>query len=81
MRPLSIVEDEGFHILMKTGRPEYYIPSPRTVAQDVKQVFKNMRRRISKILRVSSSFKSLLIYHTGAFQGVEFHNGCLDFTK
>jgi len=61
MRPLSIVEDEGFHILMKTGRPEYYIPSPRTVARDVKQVFKNTRRQISKILRVSSSFKSLLI--------------------
>jgi hypothetical protein len=40
MHLLSIVEDEGFHILMKTGRLEYYIPSPRTVAQDVNQVFK-----------------------------------------
>jgi len=32
MQPFSIVEDEGFKVLMKTGRPEYYIPSPCTVA-------------------------------------------------
>ena len=31
MQPFSIVEDDGFHVLMKTGQPEYYIPSRLTV--------------------------------------------------
>ncbi|KAF8867748.1 hypothetical protein BD779DRAFT_1615823 [Infundibulicybe gibba] len=31
MRPFEIVADRGFQSLMKTGRPEYYIPSPSTV--------------------------------------------------
>ncbi|PPQ88236.1 hypothetical protein CVT25_005286 [Psilocybe cyanescens] len=29
-RPLNIVKDRGFQSLMKTGRPEYWIPSPST---------------------------------------------------
>jgi hypothetical protein len=53
MRPFSIVEDDGFKVLIKTGRPEYYIPSPRTVAQDVNHVFKATRQKISKMLKVS----------------------------
>jgi coproporphyrinogen III oxidase len=36
---------------MKTGRPEYYIPSPTTVSRDVKQVFANVRKRIGKMLQ------------------------------
>lgn len=56
MRPLSIVEDEGFKVLMKTGRPEYYIPSRSTVARDVKFVFKKTRDRIAKLLQVRSQF-------------------------
>jgi coproporphyrinogen III oxidase len=36
---------------MKTGRPEYYIPSPTTVSRDVKQVFANVRKRIAKMLQ------------------------------
>ena len=51
-RPFSIVEDRGFRCLMKTGRPEYYLPSARTVSRDVKEVFKKARSRIAKILRV-----------------------------
>ncbi|KAM6501562.1 hypothetical protein JOM56_001539, partial [Amanita muscaria] len=31
-RPFSIVEDDGFRRLMKTGRPELWLPSRRTVA-------------------------------------------------
>ena len=54
MRPFSIVEDDGFKVLMKTGRPEYYIPSPRTVARDVNHVFKATRKKISLMLRVST---------------------------
>ena len=52
MQPFSIVEDSGFHVLMKTGRPEYYIPSRLTVARDVKRVFQATRERIAKMLQV-----------------------------
>jgi hypothetical protein len=41
MRPFSIVEDDGFCMLMKTGRPEYYISSRYTVACDVKHASAN----------------------------------------
>jgi hypothetical protein len=44
MRPFSVVEDDGFKMLMKTGRPEYYIPLRRTVARDVKHVKRHVRR-------------------------------------
>jgi len=53
MRPFSIVEDDGFKVLMKTGRPEYYILSCRTVTQDVNHVFKATRKKISEMLKVS----------------------------
>ena len=52
MRPFSIVKDQGFKTLMKTGRPEYYIPSRITVARDVKHVFNKTRERIGKMLKV-----------------------------
>jgi hypothetical protein len=51
-RPFSIVKDRGFQSLMKTGRPDYHIPSPSTVSRDVKLVFANSRKRIAKILQV-----------------------------
>jgi hypothetical protein len=50
-RPFNIVNDRGFRSLMKTGRPNYHIPSPITVSRDVKKVFVNARKRISKLLR------------------------------
>jgi hypothetical protein len=37
---------------MKTGRPEYYIPSPSTVSRDVKKVFAKVRNRIARMLQV-----------------------------
>ena len=52
-RPFNIVNDRGFRSLMKTGQPEYYIPSPSTVSRDVRQVFVRTRNRISKMLNVS----------------------------
>lgn len=52
-RPLNIVKDRGFQSLMKTGRPEYWIPSPSTVARDVKLVFAKTRNRIARMLKVS----------------------------
>jgi hypothetical protein len=53
LRPFEIVEDKGFQSLMKTGRPEYYIPSPSTVARDVRMVFARTRERIAKMINVS----------------------------
>ncbi|KAH7917204.1 hypothetical protein BV22DRAFT_1026831, partial [Leucogyrophana mollusca] len=37
--------------LMKTGRPEYYLPSLSTVACNVKTVFAGTRQRIAKLLQ------------------------------
>jgi hypothetical protein len=54
MRPFSIVEDRGFKSLMKTGRPDQYIPSRSTVSRDVREVFKKVRERIAKMLQVSA---------------------------
>ena len=51
MRPFSIVEDEGFNMLMKTGRLNHYIPKRRTVARDVKHVFNKTRKRVKKMLK------------------------------
>jgi len=39
---------------MKTGRPEYYLPSHSTVSRDVKEVFMRVRKRIAKMLQVSN---------------------------
>ena len=60
MRPFSVVEDRGFHALMKTGRPEYYLPSRSTVSRDVKEVFEKVRERIAKMLQVC---ENLAIYY------------------
>ncbi|PPR06686.1 LOW QUALITY PROTEIN: hypothetical protein CVT26_001472 [Gymnopilus dilepis] len=49
----KIVEDRGFKCLMKTGRPELYIPSASTVSRDVKLVFARTRERIAKLLQVT----------------------------
>jgi hypothetical protein len=48
-----MVDDTGFHRLMKTGRPHIRIPSYRTVARDVHVVFKRVKERIAKKLQVS----------------------------
>jgi hypothetical protein len=53
LRPFSIVHDQGFRILMKTGRPEYYLPSSSTVSRDVRLVFANVRKRMAKMMKVS----------------------------
>ena len=52
LRPFETVSDRGFQSLMKTGRPEYYLPSPSTVSRDVKLVFANVRQRIARMLQV-----------------------------
>ncbi|KAG2088739.1 uncharacterized protein F5147DRAFT_587475 [Suillus discolor] len=49
--PFEIVKDRGFQSLMKTGRPEYYLPSPTTISCDVRLVFACTRQHIAKMLR------------------------------
>jgi hypothetical protein len=73
MWPFLIVNDRSFRKLMKTGRPDYRIPSPHTVLRDVKNVFVHCRQRIATILQVCitlvicSQLKSLLLkYIPGA---------------
>jgi hypothetical protein len=41
---------------MKAGRPTTYIPSPSTVARDIKTLFEKSRQRIDKILKVPLVF-------------------------
>ena len=53
MRAMKIVDDPGFHQLMKTGRPHYKISSSRTVACDVHVVFNRVKERITRMLQVS----------------------------
>ncbi|RDX45216.1 hypothetical protein OH76DRAFT_1305229, partial [Lentinus brumalis] len=50
-RPYEMVKDRAFLTLMKTGRPEYKIPSPSTVSRDVRRVFAKCRPRIARMLR------------------------------
>jgi hypothetical protein len=70
-RPFKIVEDRGFQSLMKTGRPGYSLPSPSTVSRDVKQVFKCVRKRIARMLRVSISISLLYQHGTHSKVGIE----------
>jgi hypothetical protein len=55
-RPFAIIKDRGFQSLMKTGRPDYHIPSPETVSRDVKNVFIRVRKQIAHMLQVRISF-------------------------
>jgi hypothetical protein len=52
-RPFQIVNDRGFRCLMKTGRPDYRIPSAQTLSHDVRNVFVRVRKRIAHMLQVS----------------------------
>jgi len=49
----QIIEDQGFQCLMKTGRPVYYLPSARTVAWDVQEVFIRTQQQLAKMLSIS----------------------------
>ncbi|KAF8257665.1 hypothetical protein EI94DRAFT_1556419, partial [Lactarius quietus] len=49
--PFQIVNDRGFHSLMKTGRPEYHIPSQQTLSHDVQNVFVRVHGQIVKLLQ------------------------------
>jgi hypothetical protein len=53
---MNIVKDRQFEQLMKAGRPGTSLPSPMTVARDVKILFDKCRSRIDKILKVFIMF-------------------------
>ncbi|KAF7776710.1 hypothetical protein Agabi119p4_5103 [Agaricus bisporus var. burnettii] len=50
-RPFSIVHDHGFLRLMKTGRPHIWVPSPTTVARDVRKVFLSCQQLLAAFLQ------------------------------
>ena len=56
MRSMKIVNDPGFHWLMKTGHPQYRIPSSQKVACDVHVIFWRVKGRIAKMLQVSVNY-------------------------
>jgi len=51
--PFTIINDWGLESLMKTGRPEYYLPSKLTVSRDVRFIFVNVRKCMAKMMQVS----------------------------
>jgi hypothetical protein len=51
-RPFQIVNDPGFQMLMKMGRPDCYIPSAEMLSHDVKKIFVCVHRCISRMLKV-----------------------------
>ncbi|KAH6910522.1 hypothetical protein BKA70DRAFT_1031199, partial [Coprinopsis sp. MPI-PUGE-AT-0042] len=63
-RPTQIVDDAGFHMLMKTGRPHYRLPSARTVHCDTHVVFKAAKDRIVQLLQ---DYDSKLSFATDAW--------------
>ncbi len=51
-RPFNIVKDRAFNTLMKTGRPETYIPHPTTISRDTKVLFEKTRRCLATFFKV-----------------------------
>ncbi|KAH9045962.1 hypothetical protein EDB84DRAFT_1258221, partial [Lactarius hengduanensis] len=49
--PCPQLRSRAYARLIRTGRPNYYIPSAATLANDVKNVFLQVRRRISTMLK------------------------------
>ena len=56
MRPMTMINDPAFHRLMKTGRPQYRLPSSRTTTRDGNVVFHRVKERIARMLQVSIVF-------------------------
>ncbi|KAH8088944.1 hypothetical protein BXZ70DRAFT_899408, partial [Cristinia sonorae] len=51
LRPFETVSDEEYIFMMKTGRPELYIPSPSTVSRDLRRMFVNVRVKIARMIQ------------------------------
>ncbi|KAJ6599529.1 hypothetical protein B0H10DRAFT_1725964, partial [Mycena sp. CBHHK59/15] len=59
LRPFAIVKDRVYRKLMKSGHPSSYIPSPSTVARDVKVLFEKTRERLKKCFQNTPACISL----------------------
>lgn len=87
LRSTKIVDDPGFHRLMKTGRPHYRLPKAKTVARDVHRVFSRVKDRVAKMLTVSTfdSGEDRVEFNAPSNTGVrrtsELLNRCLDITQ
>ncbi len=62
---------------MKTGRPDYHIPSLETVSHDVKDVFVRVCKCIAKMLQVRQLLSNM-IFETYLKNSKE-HEGDLNF--
>ncbi|KAG1841471.1 hypothetical protein C8R48DRAFT_563096, partial [Suillus tomentosus] len=62
--------DCAFQSLMKTGRPEYYIPSPSTVSRDVRLVFARTRKQVARMLR---EYKGKINFTTDGWTSPNHH--------
>lgn len=51
MHPHVIVKDPGFLNLMKTGHPGYWVPSPSTVARNIKVIYTKVCEKLARILQ------------------------------
>jgi hypothetical protein len=51
-RPFQIAADQRLHNLLKTGRPEYPIPSPTTVSRAVRKIYKHVKTQLAELLQV-----------------------------
>lgn len=83
LRPFLIVKDRWLMSLMKTGRPDYHIPSPQTVSRDVKTVFVQCRQRIANLLQVcvQSTQKFSTDCQQGTRRTLELCHRRVDVTK
>ena len=53
--PFNIVNDNGFQCLMKTGRPEYYLPKPAVVSCDVQKAFVQVQQKLVEKVQAYAS--------------------------
>jgi hypothetical protein len=56
-RLFESVNDHRFWSLMKTGRPEYYIPSVVTLSHNVQNVLVHVCKQVVHMLQVSHQWK------------------------
>ena len=68
---------------MKTGQPNYHLPSAETASRDARVVFVNVRKHIAKMLQVSSiivipRYKLTFKTAAGTHRGAELRNQHMD---
>jgi len=61
---------------MKTGRPEYHLPSEQTISRDAKNVFVHARKRVATMLQ---KYEGQLNYATDAWTSPN-HKAFVAFT-